>query len=514
MIVRFVLLAMLCAASASQAGTVSIARNQPDLEIQVLSVRPQLVSIESDGREMLISFPDPMAETDSAALLRNGAGWLDGVEFGYDTLLLRLSRPADVAINRNGGDIRVVVTPARTPPPAAPAEAEAAARSARRLRLVEAQAMARSGEPEKARAVLDELITVAPADAEIPSSLAEIEQRAGRWRAARELYDRAARLDPRNEEIPAARDTIDREQSSRLRFDPEYRSVKGGETVVQGRVSGHQRVGEAWRVGGALDAWHVSARQVLRPDGSTAGIDALRERGEVFAQYDDDSGDLYRGSLYFGSSTVGAGLESQVPDDDGFFLLRAEYGRPYWDFLQGLVSDGTRDRLAVARSHSFSQRLSGRLELGVNRYGLEDDRDVGRAATASGELRWTIDPGETTWSLGYLLDGEYPFRKETRLRPDGTSYQPLPLSDREVHAFTVNFSSELTGDRRFDRFLQLDAFGGYGYDRYGTGGPLIGGSLTYAGGPVQFQLRSGYVNNIGRGGDSAASVGGYLMWLW
>lgn len=473
---------------------------------------------KQDGQDLLISLPGGLPPFDSQDLQTRGAGLLEAVSVGFDTLLLRLAPGTSSRIESSDTSLSIMLMAANFNIQASHAEDVEAGRGEQRLALLEAQLLARTGHLTEARNRLEALRTAMSGSAEPLAGLAGVEQQAGRWRRAVELYRQAAALSPDNPALAATADAIERSEASRVRFDVDYRRARGGVLtspvdLTIGEVSGYQHVGEAWRVGAVIDSVGVRTRLVRRSDGTIEPFSGWRERAELFAQHDGLDGTVSVGSLFAKEHALGIGVLRRIPDDRGSTLLRIEYRRPNWDYTEGLINGATRDRVAGARTQRFSTRVTGRLELGYNRYGIRGKDDIARTTTFTAELRLGSLGGVPGLTAAYTVDGEYVDRRRAQRAPTDESFFPLPIVNREVHVATLGYARSV-GDRWSGRSATFDSYGGYGVDRYGRGGPLAAASVGFAAGPVEMQIRASYVRNIGRARATAANVGGFLSVLF
>jgi hypothetical protein len=503
-------------------------------------------TVESRGRELLLAFPHALPQFNAPALQESAAGLLEGVSVGFDTMLLLLAPGVTVHRADVDGSLRLLLqrsaTSAETSsessgvvPPgsnqASSSETGVESRSAgpgsqlepgdqgeRRLRLLDAQLLAQTGQVADARRRFEALIPEMPTSPEPLEGLAGVAQRTGRWRQALALYQDALRVDPGELSAAAAVAAIERAQASRVRTDLEYRQTEGGvgtgraEAIIN-QVSGHQLFGDGWRVGFSLDLAQVHASQVQNPNGTISSFSGDRWRAELSLQHDGLDGNIFAGSLFLTNSTPGFGLRGELPDDYGTTLLRAEYRRPNWDFFQSLIDNGTRDRLAVGRRHQILPNLTGRLELGANQYGIPGDGNVARTITVTGELRLGNLAGVRGLSAAYVLDAEYVLELEKRVGPLDQTYAPLDILDREVHALTVGYAGA-RGTSAAEGIFTYEFSGGYGIDRYGRSGPLFSGVLGYALGSFEARLRASYVQNIGRSRGTSSIYAASLTWLF
>lgn len=165
-----------------------------------------------------------------------------------------------------------------------------------------------------------------------------------------------------------------------------------------------------------------------------------------------------------------------------------------------------RDRLALGRTQRLRADLSGRLELGLNRYHRRDEGQLGRSTSLAGELRLDALAGVPGLAAVYALDAEYIDRRATRQAASGELFAPLPLVDREVHSATLGYARS-RGNRWAGSASTFDGYAGVGSDRYGRSGVIAGVTLAHARDAVELQLRASRVRNVGRSRGSTDALG-------
>jgi hypothetical protein len=297
------------------------------------------------------------------------------------------------------------------------------------------------------------------------------------------------------------------EQASRIRVDEEHKTVPGRWSEQLTRISGQVRVSEALRLGASYDFNNVQINSVQRTSGKEEPFEGMRHRGELYAQTDFENGVQLRGSVYGAQSTIGGGFYFSMPDSAGRTSIQADFQRPFWEFVEGMVDDGVRDRLEIRRQLTLGRRISSWAAVSVNRYGISRDPNVAESIGGEGGFRFFILLTNPYLTLDYGFDGEYRQRIETRNSAAGLSFNPIPLLNREVHTLSAALGSEMAPN------LRADGYGGFAYDRLGGKGPYFGVRLTYDtpsdfGAQLWFDRRLNTVNT----GESINRFGGRLLW--
>jgi hypothetical protein len=407
------------------------------------------------------------------------------------------------------------VPPANVAPDAAE---EVARQGALRLDLLQAQLLLATGQLSAAREAYQQLRGNMADSAEPASGLAEVARSSGQSRLSGALLAEALLLAPDNPAIAQALAANQRARAPRLRFDLDQRLQRGGggsrADITVGEVGGQAPIGDAWRVGATQGIAYVNARKLQRANGTIGNFSGVRERTEVFVQYERIEGQTFTATVFADEWSGGFGLMGRFPDDYGQTSLRAEYRRPIWEFVEAIIAGATRDRVAVERMQRFSERLSARIDAALNRYGIpRDDDDVLRSATLRGEVRLDTLGDVRGLSLAYVLDAEYVLRRDQRTAPGGGNFLALPIRDREVHAGLLAYADTF-GDAQAEGQFTWRTSIGYGADRYGLSGPLAFASVGYVRGAFEVSLRAGYVRNIGRATGETTSFGVGLTWVF
>jgi hypothetical protein len=444
---------------------------------------PVAVSSSSEGRELLVRFDRRLDVASPADLAKQAPAWIESVSMGFDTMLVRAARDVTFRVTSAGQTTTIELAPVM----AAEAEPPADQEGERRLELLRAQLLVNEGRLGAAEAALSRFVGQHPTSVPGLVTLAQVEMQRGRWRAAERRLNDALGLDPANEDVAVTLDDIRGAQGSRIRTDVEIKHVDSGQEEESARLSGHARVTRTVRVGVGLEG-----RRLTYLNRRTE-----RDRGEAFLQADFERGSMLRLSG-FGGEGIGGGLSFAHPDAAGRTLAQIEYRRVYWEFVESIVGNGTRDRAEIRREQPLGSRFNLRGAAAANRYGLGGVADVARSLAAEAGATALLWPRNPSIGIDYALDAE-----SVRSLTPGT----LPLVSREVHALGA------TTFVRFSRRLTGDAFAGYAWDRLGGRGPFTGGRLTY-GGPSRLGLEVWIDRRLNAvtTTERVTRAGAYLAW--
>ncbi len=341
-----------------------------------------------------------------------------------------------------------------------------------RMALLRVQLLSATARRTGALAEIRGVAQANPDSANVIASLGLAEQNVGRGRRAQDLLDRAAGMDPGNEDLRESRDALLREREGPLQAGGEIRRIQGAEDDDLVRFAGERLLSRSLRLEFAAEQDQASVRSLRYGDGHVASFDGLLRRGEAALEWESDGGTRLKASLFGGNATAGGGVTLSRPDASGISAIQVDFNRPYWEIAESLARDGVRDRVEVRRETTLGPRVTVRAGAAANRYSLPGTPGAAESVSASGEasLRLRREP---LVSLEYDLDAEYRIAVKTLASAASGSFQPLPLVSREVHAVSVR------GEKKIARGLRVEAAGGMAVDRLGGSAPFWTAAVNY-----------------------------------
>lgn len=341
-----------------------------------------------------------------------------------------------------------------------------------RVAILRAHLLASTGHLADAVDLMQSLAGRGAPSPEILAALGSLEQTAGRGRLAEGLIDRAAEMDPRNEDIEDTRAMIEKARAGQLVTESEFRGIAGAQNEDIVRVTGQSVISDAVRALFSMEQDHVSIRDLQRTNGAQGSFDGTVRRGEAAVEWDAEDGTRVKGSLFAGGVSTGGGVSVVRPDLRGLTSAALEIGKSDWDFRESLAQRGVRDRLELRRDQPVNARTSVAIGAAVNRYDLPGLPRAAETVSATGNvgMRLLRSPG---LSLNYSVDAEYVLNEKLGETPAGQTFRPLPLASREVHAGSVETAREIT------RGLHVSGAAGYAVDRFGGSSPFYRGSVNY-----------------------------------
>jgi hypothetical protein len=426
-----------------------------------------------NGRELLIKAEGAREMPDASRLARDLPGWVEAATTGYDTLLVRSTRKVDFRVTAIAERVVAIELVSLNATRASAGEDDGAGS---RLDLLHAQVLAARGRMGTALKQIAGILGRDPSNVRAIGTMASFERQVGRWRRADRLYRSGLAIEPGNRDLEFGRDEIRWLQGSRTSTSEEWKNAgrDWNERMFRYGVEGLLR-GSA-RVGASFDRNHVDMRNVRRATGEVGSFSGERYRGELFAEQNWENGQQLRGTFYGRRSGAGAGAAYARVDSGGKTGVTAEYGRPFWEFQEGAVDGGVRDRLEVRREQRLGGRAAGWASGNASRYGLDGTRAAVRTAGVSAGVIYRPLPRSHAVVLQYGVDAEYRRSITTSTTGSGERYYPLPFYSREIHQAGV------IGKKQIARSLEAEGATGMMWDRLGGSGPFFSGRLRWAAG--------------------------------
>ena len=449
--------------------TVEIFETASSLTIVLLATESITLDHESDGRRLLLRLDVPAESLELGQLSQQLPQWINGSSLGYDTVLLDAARDVRFDVVSEGNQITIELTAIENArvPDAVDAEGQL------RLDVLESQLLAATGREASALALLRRLEETHPDHVDILSNRAGLENSYRRFRLADGLYERALELSPDNDDVRELRRETLGEHASRVRLDFDHKDVRGAQQESITRLSGHFLSNNYLRVGIEFETNDVEVNSMRFANGGFGSFRGRRQRGQLSLQYDFENGSLLGGALYGGHSGLGAGAYYDLPDEHGLTLFKADYRRPYWEFIEGLVGGGVRDRIEIRREQRLPGRMESQFTFGLNQYGVDETANVTRSVGMEGIVTLPLLKGNPFLALEYGFEAEYRTSIRTLMDNSGNEFSPIPLVSREVHAPSVLLAHQIR------RSLRAEVFVGHSWDRFGGRGLFEGARVAY-----------------------------------
>ena len=457
----------------------------------------------SGGREMRIAFTQPIEGTQPLDLTAaEDIAWLEATKPGYDSVTVSAKPGYVIRYTPTAGEqFALVATPAEE---VSPQVAQDRAQDLR-LQILYAQIEQQTGQSKRAKERLEALRKYYPNDPQLITTTASVESAEGNSGKALDLLRQAQALQPLNEDIPRQMAALRRTQTvDFVKVDHEYRGIGDSNEHIT-TLSAAKSIGDRSEIGINLKNDFLETDDIIHPETGIIGdYDASRQQAEIYVAQFFDGGDRGQFSVFANNDTVGAGAYYAFNNALGRTQGILEYHKPYWDFVEAVFGNATRDRIGLTHNTLLSPTLSMGAETSYNLYNVEVGDDI--ASTYLLRLSFIQRLNQSPYlAVGYGFDGEY-LTGGPELDATNT-FRPFPFRSREVH-----FVSGLWG---FDITPSTHALlvGGWAFDRLNKDGPVVEGRITQdISNEFEAGLRARYGFETSDTDNQQTNVGGYLMY--
>jgi tetratricopeptide (TPR) repeat protein len=456
------------------------------------------------GREMMLEFDNSSEELQHFERHANERDypWLNYAARSYDRVLISAKDGYRLHLQPLSGGYEI--TPTRM---AGQSGLEKGSPLAARYTMLQARLDLETGQHHHASESLNELLPYYSENDTYLGYAANAEYFNGRWRRALQLLDVAMERTPENEDIQRLYRDIYLRHSQHVLIDHEWIKIGDSDQHVT-TLAGLAFIDDAWEIGMSLQNNEIEAEGVTLIDGRVGDVDRSRQRGEIFLAHESLDGTRTKASLYGNNKTLGAGVAFSWYHELGQTMIEAEYHRPNWLFVEGVLGHANRDRIALGHQYRPNPLWLIGGKVGYNRYNFDGVDDVARTITLTGSVTRQLRESSPYLAVNYSLDGEYEQDSKSFIDQNGNSFTPLPV-EREVHTGSLLYNEQFGED------TSVELQGGYSWERLGGDhGPLIAGLVNQQlfEDRLQAQLRASYgaFNNQNTG--DTARVGGQLKW--
>ncbi|MDF1791060.1 MAG: hypothetical protein P1U88_04075 [Thalassobaculaceae bacterium] len=438
------------------------------LSLAIQGAVPQ--DTEVSGQEVVVRFAEPINPRRVEETARDNPTWIETIEYGYDSLVIRFTPTVQILIEPADGGLTIFAS--RAVVQQAPVAASGPGRAdPQRVRLdyYRALALIESGAIADGRAILVRLLRADPRNIEVMLLLARAEEQMGRPRRAVMLYDHTLALDPN---LPGAirdRQRLARDLADTAHLSTLYQDVENGETQTITTLDGKRSGGEGLTLGYTLENRTMVAGAVTRRDGTVERFEGDRQRGSLTLTPPRDGDVQVAGSLFASNQVVGAGVALDLDHGNRTVGVEARWSEPTFNFVEGIIDGGARDRIGADWQWSYDDTYEFSAGSALNRYTLGGDH-AGAGAEFILAARRRLPEHWMLSTIGYRLDAEYILNAQDN---PASGAELLPLSSREGHTIDV------TTERDIGPYLRAQGLAGYTYDRLNGGGPLAEVNLTY-----------------------------------
>lgn len=454
----------------------------------------------SNNSELLVNYAKGGNHSINADTFKN-VGWVEGVSEGYDSLLVSARPGFKIDMSKAGA----------TPSVKAIADISSTVfqderQTVLRYELLTARIDLETGHVYDAATRLNKILPDYQNDPQLLGFIANTENYGGNWPRAQQMLAQARILSPENEDLARLDRDMRRINAENIKLDYEW--IKRGRNQEQvTTISGYADVTDRLQIGAEFQNDQVTTRNIRRADGRVGNFKGNRQNAELYVRYYGENGIRATASLYGNNDTVGVGGTFSFLNMLGETTLVAELHKPYWDFVEGILDDATRDRIALAHTIKPEPRLVIIATPSLNRYNVDVKNNVMTTAGADLDVVYRLIDEQPYLAIAYGLDAEYELNSKKDFDNLGNYSRLYPLRSREIHFISINAGYEFTNDTYGDVLV------GYGYDRLGGSGPSVQGSLTHEFSKhFDAQIRAMYGIDNSNTSDNISRVGGYIRW--
>lgn len=439
--------------------------------------KPMKVTSSQDDNAIILHFEREAAIKEPLDLIKRASGWIEDIRYGYDSIRIELASQVQADVSIDPTHVAIQLSPTGKK------ESVATNDQLLRVQMASAQLLIQQGQYSKALHEIEAMERDNPSVDDLKALKAQAYLQMGMWRHAIAAYDEAALLAPEDENYPLAAKQIRIDHMSYGDLGVEYVNIGNNREEWFTTLKGVQVLDKHLRLGGEINRDDADVDFVLDPKtGNIVGLNDSFHKGKLYLEYEYDNYNRARATLFAGESNIGVGASYVIHDSKGETGFEVRYHESYWGFIESVLDNGTRDRLAVSREHSFTPRFTMMTEAGLNNYNVEAQDDTLQTGSFDLSLVYTIPSSfaavkflgeDGAVSLRYNVDAEYNIDSDFLRDSGGNLYRPLPVASREVHSAVLNVSKNFTKD------LFAEVFGGIAKDRLGSSGPTYGGNLFY-----------------------------------
>ncbi len=456
--------------------------------------------------ELVLEYYKPVEKLPTTqAFLAKKPEWISAASTGYNSVLLVTEPSNEFVFDTKSTDrVRFGVKPVST----AAADQQKAAYV--RFDLLAAKLDQELGRDDAAKAKLERAAAADPSNPYVLTALAGSELKEGRRSRALELLDRAGAAAPNNSDIANLREQVQGDKRSMVRADT-YWQQRDDNTEIISTFTGRTNVTPSVEMGVVAENNYVDYENLQRARGNLETASGSKQRGEVYARKEFDSGIAAKVSGFTNNDTVGGGAYLSANSSLGETTLLGEYKRPNWDFVEGVMDDATRDRVGLVQTITQFPDITMYFLAAYNNYSVYLKDDVTQSVSALAHIRVPVHVINPAWniplSIGYTFDAEYRTDEPDIDLGSAGIYPLYPLLSREVHFL------DLLYQHQFGNQAYGDLWGGYAYDRLGGNGPAVGARFwkDFDNG-MQAGVSAQHNMAFNQSGSDITRAGGYLQW--
>jgi hypothetical protein len=429
------------------------------------------------GKNLVLRFDEPIEIPEIDQFIKKILVWVNNIKKGYDSLLIQATRNSTFHVSKTTNKIIIQIKQLPIKEELQSIETD------QELEHLESSLLLQTNKFD-AHSGISKLLKAHPDDPKFMADLAEVDNRLGRWRQAIKHYTGAIHRAPDTMYMKQAKSYLRSRFGPQVRVDQYYRDTTNAEGQLISRGMARQSYDSDYLVGVAFENRHINDNQ-LRPriDGRLQRFKGNRQRWDAYVEKAHEFATT-RFSIVGQEAEPGVRLEHRRQLRLGEVQLKGVYHEPYWDFVEGIVDEGTADRLQLRWVYQGASPIFGKfrsknpfsavLGISANQYGVEDDNNVAESIKVLAEFQYQLSFLWSGLSVGYQLSGEYVSLTETRIDENGRAFNPLAVQNIQNHRWNVSLVDYITDHVWFDFTT------GYKFDdRVNSKGPFASLDLVY-----------------------------------
>ena len=364
-IITCILCELLFPAVALGSGPV-VSTKKGTAEASIILTWPDIVEVTQiiDGHEILLRFDQPLGDLSVDVIQRSLPNWVNSVQYGYNSLLIRAIPEVDFSMQNQDGRVEVVmqsVVPVNTYDISK--SSNHSFRTENRLQCLRAMALLASNDYDYAQRLLTDLLQQDPENIDALLLMAETEERLGRWRDALEYYNNALRINNNQPEVSRARSRLLQEHGNSIQGRSQILKVDDAEqqsiSSLEGRLVSNARL----TVNIAAQIRDITIDNVQRINGQFESFAGVRTYGKLTAKWEWTNFKQSKLDAFLNPYSMGMGISNSFGKPLATTCVTINYHEPYLSYLEGIIDGGTRDCLAISHRRRLLNRWAFLIEM-------------------------------------------------------------------------------------------------------------------------------------------------------
>lgn len=366
-------------------------------------------------QEITIEFNQEI-KLDLSKAFQEGTAWFSNIVPGYDSIFIKVHPHISFKISSEDQSLKISMFPKEQQQSEKP-------KISADMGLLRVRLFIKRGKVEDALKLLEQLMKDYPEHIGVLVTRADLENQVGRTGNAIKLLEQAEKFAPENRDIIKFKETLLASLNRYVYGETIFKETLSLSSKVQQletrvRILRHQTLKPGEEIEGIIEFIDYHVYEPESAFDKQVQASSPKYRAEVRIEKDRPPHNKLEIAGYLNGKHLGVGSKYAWLDLKGETALRAEYQYPYWDMIQSVIEDGTRDRVRGERRHRFHPRLNGNIGVGINRYQFQDKFDRFNSVLE--------DQGQKSTYPSYWYDGLKNAYYATTFSSDGGFNYVLP----------------------------------------------------------------------------------------